>query len=93
MAPGSDKAGANGRATADGGVEAAPMHELTLIVTEGRRRRAIIDGQLTRNGSKLADGSHVRSIGRDYVVIEDMLGQPMTLRLPAPFSTTAQGLR
>jgi hypothetical protein len=56
-------------------------------------RRAIIDGQLAGTGSRLADGSHVRLIGKDHVVIEDVLGQPMTLRMPPPFATAGQGLR
>lgn len=92
VAPGNDKPGSAARA-GEGAEEATPDHQLTLIVSEGRRRRAIIDGQLAGTGSRLADGSHVRAIGKDHVVIEDVLGQPMTLRLPPPFASAGQGLR
>src|SRR5690606_28490879 len=85
VAPGSDKPGSAGR-NEEGAEAGQPEHQLTLIVSEGRRRRAIIDG-------RLADGSHVRAIGKDHVVIEDVLGQPTTLRMPPPFATAGQGLR
>src|SRR5690606_31101422 len=92
VAPGSDKPGSAGR-NEEGAEAGQPEHQLTLIVSEGRRRRAIIDGQLAGTGSRLADGSHVRAIGKDHVVIEDVLGQPTTLRMPPPFATAGQGLR
>lgn len=64
-------------------------HRLSMILSTENGRRAVIDGQLARPGTRLADGSRVRGIGVDHVRLEDRAGQPLVLRMPAPFTATA----
>lgn len=87
VAPGADTPAAGDPAAADG-MPFAQSHRLTLILSGDNGRRAVIDGQLARTGMELADGSRVRAITRDSVLIEDPLGQRLTLRMPAPFIAT-----
>lgn len=75
---------ATGEATA-----AVVPHQLTLILSADNGRRAVVDGQLVRPGTRLADGSRIRGIGRDHVLLEDNTGERLTLRIPAPFSNTS----
>lgn len=76
-------------ASPDSGRSGAPVsgHRLSMIVSTGKGRRALVDGQLAAPGTRLADGSLLRAIGDDYVRIEDRNGQTRTVRMPAPFTT------
>ncbi|MNO08253.1 hypothetical protein D3C81_2308120 [compost metagenome] len=56
--------------------------------TDGKRR-ALIDGQWVGPGARLADGSRVRAIGRDRVLLDAASGETVTVLMPAPFSTQA----
>lgn len=68
--------------TADG----VPVSKrLSLIISTEHSRRAVLDGRLVRPGTRLDDGSRVRSIGLDWLRIEDDAGQVSTLQLPLPF--------
>jgi hypothetical protein len=50
-------------------------HKVTMVVSVPGSRRAIVDGNYVAVGSKLADGTHVRGIGADWVLLEDVTGQ------------------
>ncbi|MGH8084313.1 MAG: hypothetical protein ACREPV_03450 [Lysobacter sp.] len=77
-------AGSDGEVVAAEGVSFG--NRLTLIISTEHSRRAILDGQLVRPGTRLGDGSRVRSIGQDWLRIESASGQVSTLQLPRPFA-------
>lgn len=82
--------GAGTIATGEPGLP-AQGHRVSMILSTERGRRAVVDGQLARPGTRLADGSRVRAITADRVLLEDPAGQRLTLRMPAPFSDGAAG--
>lgn len=63
--------------------------QLTLLLSTDGKRRALIDGQWVGPGARLADGSRVRAIGRDRVLLDAASGETVTVLMPAPFSTQA----
>ncbi|MGY0558944.1 MULTISPECIES: hypothetical protein [unclassified Lysobacter] len=80
-------AGSNGEIAAG---TAVPIgNRLSLIISTERSRRAILDGRVVRDGTKLDDGSHVRSIGADWLRIENAAGDIETLQLPRPFAAAS----
>ncbi|TWI06228.1 hypothetical protein IP90_00493 [Luteimonas cucumeris] len=72
--------------TSADGEPVVAARRLSLILSTDRGHRAVIDEQLVRVGTRLADGSRVHRIGRDRVEIEDAAGERLLLQLPAPFS-------
>jgi hypothetical protein len=79
--------GNDGMTPLDGGAVAG--RALSLIISTEGSRRAVIDGQLVRAGSRLDDGSTVRGISASTVRIEDLAGQMQTLVLPSPYQDKA----
>lgn len=80
-------AGSNGEIAAG---TAVPIgNRLSLIISTERSRRAILDGRVVRDGTKLDNGSRVRSIGADWLRIEDAAGDIVTLQLPRPFAAAS----
>lgn len=69
----------------------ASGHRVSLILSTDNGRRAVVDGQLARQGTRLADGSLVRAIRSDRVLLEDADGQRLVLRIPRPFAGSATG--
>lgn len=76
--------GSNGEVVAGNGVPVG--NRLSLIISTERSRRAILDGQVVRPGTRLDNGARVSSIGQDWLRIEDAAGQISTLQLPQPFA-------
>lgn len=67
--------------------EAGPGgHVVTMVISTDRARRAVVDGQLVRRGSRLRNGSLVSAIGADWVRVEDIAGRSATVHVQGPFS-------
>jgi hypothetical protein len=81
-----EPAPAAGQALADGRFDGPAPRQLTLLLSTDGRRRALIDGQWVAPGARLADGSRVRAIGRDRVLLETAAGETVTVLMPTPFS-------
>jgi hypothetical protein len=81
--------GADGSVIGDPNLVAPAPHRLSMILWTDGHRRAVIDGETVRVGTRLADGSRVRAIGRDRVQLENQAGERVVARLPAPYSTPA----
>ena len=68
----------------------AGEHVVSLVLSHGKRRRAVIDGRLVGPGARLGDGSRVRAIGVDWVAIEDARRGRRVLRMPPPYTAPAE---
>ncbi|MDG2526204.1 hypothetical protein P6166_12645 [Stenotrophomonas sp. HITSZ_GD] len=79
-------ASAAGQLSADGGFDQIAPRQLTLLLNTDGRRRALIDGQWVATGARLSDGSRVRAIGRDRVLLETAAGETLTVLMPPPFA-------
>ena len=66
-------------------------HAVSMIISTDHSRRALVDGQLVRRGSRLRDGSKVSEIGKDWVRLMDATGRVLTLHVPGPFANVASG--
>lgn len=77
---------AAGQSAGDGSLDGPPPRQLSLLLSTGGRRRALIDGQWVGAGARLADGSRVRAIGSDRVLLETAAGETLTVLMPAPFA-------
>ncbi|MDC7805919.1 hypothetical protein PQS31_03665 [Luteimonas sp BLCC-B24] len=65
-------------------VDAGPVqHNVAMVLETNGRRSAIVNGELVRAGSLLADGSRVRAIGQGAVRIERADGERTDLRVPS----------
>lgn len=81
-----------------GADDAAPSYEISLVVTHGKRRRALINGQYLAPGSRLDDGTRVVAIGNDWVRLDDPAYGVRTLHVRNPLdepppSSTPPGVR
>jgi len=77
---------ASGLPSADGSLDGIAPRQLTLLLNTDGRRRALIDGQWVAAGARLVDGSRVRAIGRDRVLLETVAGETVTVLMPPPFA-------
>ncbi|NZA25425.1 hypothetical protein H0E84_03440 [Luteimonas sp. SJ-92] len=60
-------------------------HVVSLIVSSGARRRALIDGRYVGPGARLDGGARVRAIGFDWVAIDDERNGRRILRVRSPY--------
>lgn len=60
--------------------------DVTLVMSTDGRRSAIVDGQHVRVGSRLDDGSRVRSIDADGVRLQRPDGERVDRRVRSPFA-------
>lgn len=73
------------RVDPDDAVALAAEPVVSLIVSSGTRRRALIDGRYVGPGARLDGGARVRAIGFDWVAIEDARSGRRILRVRSPF--------
>lgn len=81
---------APGQALSGDGLAVTAPRQLSLLLTTDGRRRALIDGQWVAPGGRLVDGSRVRAIGRDRVLLDTPAGESVTLLMPSPFAQPAK---
>jgi hypothetical protein len=80
---------AAGQDVGEGSFTGPAPRQLTLLLSTDGKRRALIDGQWVAPGALLADGSRVRAIGRDRVLLDAASGETVTVMMPPPFSAQA----
>jgi len=80
------------RAEALEAAQQVPPSKVSLVLSAGNSRSAVVDNQPVRVGQRLDNGARVRAIGSDWVRIDDPVRGGQTLRVPGP-AADAEGSR